>query len=101
VHPLDGAPVLHWHSDTFELPAGAVRLAESALYAQQGFRVGERAWALQFHPECDLAMRTEWAERGKGELRACGVDPASLSAPGTLALDERGRAFATRLLALA
>ena len=29
--------VLHWHGDTFSLPPGAVRMAESAACAQQAF----------------------------------------------------------------
>ncbi len=36
---------------TFELPAGAVHLASSALYAQQAFAVGDRVVGLQCHLE--------------------------------------------------
>jgi GMP synthase-like glutamine amidotransferase len=43
--------VLHWHGDTFELPAGAERLATNATYRNQAFRVGSHAWGLQFHIE--------------------------------------------------
>ena len=35
------------------LPEGAVLLASSADCVHQAYRVGERAWALQFHPEID------------------------------------------------
>jgi GMP synthase-like glutamine amidotransferase len=42
--------VLHWHGDTFELPAGATRLGASAACPNQGFFHG-RVLALQFHPE--------------------------------------------------
>ena len=96
--PFDGAAVLHWHSDTFDLPAGAVRLAESPAYANQAFRVGPRAWGVQFHVECSAAMRRDWAERGADELQAVGVEPSSLWALETEALDPRGRAFAERLV---
>ncbi len=40
----------HWHGDTFEIPYGAVRIAESAGCANQAFEYG-RAIGLQFHLE--------------------------------------------------
>jgi GMP synthase-like glutamine amidotransferase len=43
--------VLHWHGDTFDLPAGAVHLAGNDRYANQAFRLGPAAWGLQFHLE--------------------------------------------------
>jgi GMP synthase-like glutamine amidotransferase len=48
-------PVLHWHDDTFVLPAGAELLASSDQCVNQAFRVG-RAYGLQFHVELDLAL---------------------------------------------
>jgi GMP synthase (glutamine-hydrolysing) len=96
---FDGQPVLQWHYDTFALPTGAVRLATSAACANQAFRLGERVWAVQFHPECDAAMRAEWAARGADELRTLGVAPESLSAPAEAAgIDARGRALGEGLL---
>ena len=50
----------HWHGDTFDLPADAVRLFESDLFANQGFRWGRNVLALQFHFEVDRAMVAEW-----------------------------------------
>jgi GMP synthase (glutamine-hydrolysing) len=41
----------HWHGDTFAIPAGAVPLGSSDACAAQGFLYGDRALALQFHPE--------------------------------------------------
>jgi GMP synthase (glutamine-hydrolysing) len=52
---------LQWHSDTFELPAGATQLARSDAYESQAFVV-ERAYGLQFHIEIDTALAREWAD---------------------------------------
>ncbi len=54
-------PTLQWHGDTYELPAGAVRLARSVRYEQQAFALG-RAYGVQFHLEVDGALAQEWME---------------------------------------
>jgi GMP synthase (glutamine-hydrolysing) len=54
-------PALQWHGDTYELPAGAVRLARSESYEQQAFVIG-RAYALQFHIEVPVSLAEEWAD---------------------------------------
>ena len=54
-------PVLQWHTDTFELPAGAVLLASSAQYPHQAFRVG-RAYGIQFHIEVPVDLAAQWVE---------------------------------------
>jgi GMP synthase-like glutamine amidotransferase len=55
---------LHWHGDTVVLPPGAVLLASSDRYPNQAFRVGHRAWGIQFHLEADRslveAFTAEW-----------------------------------------
>jgi len=43
--------VFHWHSDTFDLPKGAIALASSAACLNQGFIWQNRVVALQFHLE--------------------------------------------------
>ena len=52
--------VFQWHGDTFDLPPGAVLLAQSALCKQQAFRVGPCAWGLQFHIEMTPDMVDSW-----------------------------------------
>lgn len=42
-----------WHGDTFEIPAGAVKLFESEACPNQGFIYNEKVLGLQFHPEAN------------------------------------------------
>ncbi len=53
-------PTLQWHSDTFDLPDGAVRLASSPAYPNQAFRYGRSAYGVQFHVEVSSDMAEEW-----------------------------------------
>jgi GMP synthase (glutamine-hydrolysing) len=53
-------PCVHWHGDTFGLPEGAVRLAGNAAYENQAFRVGDRAYGLQFHVEVTASLVAHW-----------------------------------------
>ncbi len=45
------AEVFHWHGDTFDIPDGAVPLAESEACRNQGFVFDNRVVAFQFHLE--------------------------------------------------
>ena len=68
-----------WHSYEFSLPPGAVPLARSEI-CLQGARIGERAWALQFHPEVSRADALHWVEDFESDPDAVriGVEPAVL-----------------------
>ena len=44
----------HWHGDTFEIPPGAVRIAESEACANQAFVYNNKVIGLQFHIEYSL-----------------------------------------------
>jgi GMP synthase-like glutamine amidotransferase len=57
------APMLHWHGDMFELPAGARLLASTPICKNQAFQLRSRLFGLQFH--CEVA-----AENVEGFLRA-------------------------------
>lgn len=48
--PAGEERVFHWHGETFGIPRGAVRIAESDACENQGFLLG-KALALQFHLE--------------------------------------------------
>jgi GMP synthase (glutamine-hydrolysing) len=61
--------VLHWHGDTFTLPAGATRLAFSEGCPEQGFLIPHKCLGLQFHLEVDPALVKEFVD-GQGEWPA-------------------------------
>jgi len=71
-------PAFHWHGDAFTLPAGAVPLASSTMTPLQAFRMGERAWGIQFHLETDEEVLEAMLSGGAGELSEAGVDPARI-----------------------
>jgi GMP synthase (glutamine-hydrolysing) len=48
----------HFHA--FDIPSGGVRLAESDLYPNQAFRVGDHAYGVQFHPEMTIDGFRRW-----------------------------------------
>jgi GMP synthase-like glutamine amidotransferase len=76
--PLD-VQTVQWHWDQISrLPDGAVLLASSPAYEHQAFRLGERAWGLQFHPEVTLPLVAQWAQSDAGGVREAGLDPTSL-----------------------
>jgi GMP synthase (glutamine-hydrolysing) len=68
----EGAPVFHWHSDTFTLPPGAVHLASSAQTRNQAFRIGRAVYGIQFHFEADRPLVEQWTA-AYGELLARGA----------------------------
>ncbi len=61
-HYRDGDMVFQWHMDTFELPLGADLLATGDLVRHQAFRVGDRAWGVQWHLEIDRPELESWLE---------------------------------------
>jgi GMP synthase (glutamine-hydrolysing) len=68
--------VFHWHSDTFDLPAGATLLASSEACRNQAFRVGQILYGFQFHPEVTPEMIADWCTQEAN----CG-DVCSLNVP--------------------
>jgi GMP synthase (glutamine-hydrolysing) len=91
----DGEVVLHWHGDTFDLPAGAQRLASNRHYDNQAFAYGSNALALQFHLEADPRRLEHWYVGHAAELAAAKVSVPELRATtskiaaGRTALAER------------
>lgn len=70
-----------WHRDGFDLPSGAHRLAEGeGEFPNQAFIYGDRAVALQFHPEVTYQMICRWTTRGAAKLAAADRRPHELRA---------------------
>ncbi len=63
--------VYHWHNDTFLLPPDGELLARSEACERQAFRIGEAAYAFQFHPEADAQLVYQWlsAQETDDEIR--------------------------------
>lgn len=58
----DHEMALQWHEDTHELPAGATLLVTGDRIPVQGYRIGDRAWGIQFHLEVDVWELDWWLE---------------------------------------
>jgi GMP synthase-like glutamine amidotransferase len=56
----DDFTIFEWHSDTFTLPEGAVRLATNNVARNQAYRIGRAAYGTQFHFEANTAVVEGW-----------------------------------------
>jgi GMP synthase (glutamine-hydrolysing) len=87
------ARALHWNQDGIEPPAGAVEVyARPNGGRAEGFRVGDSAWGIQFHPEVDQTAVDSWYAGWPAALDEAGVTMADARAadarhlPGQAAL---------------
>jgi len=72
-------PVAEYHGDAMlEAPAGAVLLASTRDCPIQGYRLGDRAWALQFHPEVDAEIVGSWFADDPEPVEKCGRTTAAV-----------------------
>jgi GMP synthase (glutamine-hydrolysing) len=78
--PLAATPVLHWHGDNCDLPAGCERLASTPHCPVQAFRRAPSQLALQFHIEVEPARVERWLIGHTVELGKAGIDPRTLRA---------------------
>lgn len=60
-HLPERMTALQWHYYSFDLPGGAVPLAQSPV-CLQAFRLGELSWGLQFHCEVTSEMLHGWID---------------------------------------
>jgi GMP synthase (glutamine-hydrolysing) len=75
------ATVFQWHRYTYDVPSGGSELARSPI-CTQAFRLGQRAWGIQFHAEVTLPMVAAWIEEDPDDL---------LSPPDELLAESRAR----------
>lgn len=100
-----GFSAFQWHSYECVPPPGATALARSPV-CLQAYRVGERAWGIQFHAEVGRDDAFHWIDdyRSDEDAVRIGVDPDALRAE-TLPRIERwnglGRDLCRRFLAAA
>jgi len=78
--PLDASPVLHWHGDNCELPAGCAHLASTQHCPVQAFVREPWQLALQFHLETEPPRFENWLVGHTVELGKGGIDPRELRA---------------------
>jgi GMP synthase (glutamine-hydrolysing) len=76
--PLEKNPVLHWHGDNCELPAGCECLASTQHCPIQAFARTPAQLALQFHLETEPARFEAWLVGHTVELAKAGIDPRQL-----------------------
>lgn len=85
--PVRTLPVLHWHGDTYDLPADAELLASTAVTPNQAYRIGKHTVGLQFHLEVEApaleswyvghtSELSQWGKRTIGDLRREGKEQA-------------------------
>lgn len=100
-----GFEAFQWHSYEFPLPPGATALARSEV-CLQSCRAGERAWAIQFHPEVSRADALAWIDdyRSDEDAVRIGTNPEALRAETETkiaAFNQLGRDLCSRWLDLA
>jgi GMP synthase (glutamine-hydrolysing) len=85
--------VHHFHREGFELPAGAVLLAEGDVFRNQAFAYGPAAYGIQFHIELTTAMVGRWTRRMSERAPQPGAQDAAAHFAGRALHDWKTAAF--------
>lgn len=76
-----GVAVAQWHYDTFTVPEGAVELARSTNEEcphSEAFRIGEKVYGVQFHPEptAEMIFQQRWYRQRPADEEAASAEAA-------------------------
>ena len=85
--------VYQWHREGFDLPAGAVLLAEGDSFPVQAFSYGDSAYAMQFHVEVSYATMCRWTTRGHERMSLPNAKPREAHFQDRLLHDAASRAW--------
>lgn len=89
---LGDTPVLHWHGDQFDIPAGGVHLASTPVGTNQAFSIGRNVLGLQFHLEADAGKIEQWLVGHASELNQADIDPRKLRADAAIVNERLNKA---------
>lgn len=95
---IAAAPAFHWHGETFTLPTGAERLAQSDACANQMFALGLHL-GMQCHVEMTPEMIVEWCAAWPAEVEGLAPLPSSVQTPAQMQADTPRHLPAMRALA--
>ena len=89
-----------WHLYTFGIPDGGTELARSKV-CTQAFRVGARAWGIQFHAEVTLEMMRAWTNEDPDDLPVDAEDFLEAAETRIAHWNDQGRALCAAFLEIA
>lgn len=72
----DDARAVHWNGDIVTTPPNGAEVLSTTPAGLQAFRIGDRAWGVQFHPEVMAADVESWAAN---DVAAGRLDSARVS----------------------
>ena len=70
----DQFKVLQWHSETFELPKSAIRLAENKACPNQMYQIGKHVLGFQFHPEIEMEVLALFIQHAEQQAKTQDLD---------------------------
>jgi GMP synthase (glutamine-hydrolysing) len=92
--------VYEWHREGFDLPAGAILLAEGDCFPNQAFQYGKAAFSFQFHSELTHHMMCRWTVRGAARLEMPNAKPRHEHFDDRFVHDGKTRAWLNEFLDL-